>query len=775
MPTFKTLYKAFPQRISRHAALLCFVIASLLPLRLSRACGFFFEFSGYSLLQNNLVDRGLDYAPYYLDFENFYHDLPGRDSVQMKSNLQEWHERFCEDQPIADLQQVIYDTSVDELKVLRTAASSKKINVPSRLFENLFARHLKEHQCLETINYLIFAKRCEPHATHASDPWDPVPRNQSAMRGLIDEGLRLFKKTKSHYIKLRYAYQLVRLAHYAGDYERTLELYDFLLPKIDNSPSILEDWILGHQAGALMALGKNVEASYLYALIFQRSPSKRESAYRSFKIETQEDWHRCQLLCEDDPERATLYALRAHAEDSRAAEEMAEIYRLDPHNENLELLLVREIRELEKDFLGKEFNDEKRNNARFFGIPRSEAETYLGDLQTLVQRLAAEGAVRRPLLWRMANAYLTMLSGELFVAQDSFALLEPLVPTGPLREQLQAFQLGLRINLMDVMTFENEAFVDDLIHNAPYYRQNPYFPDFVNDRMAYVYRRDGHPGMAFRCRYRLSDLKPNPQLPILDDLLQISDSTDAEGRINGLHQSFMIDAAGNNIRDELLDMKGTLLMSQGKWEAALEVFRQIPLGVRDQYQFNPFTERFRDCVHCPTRDTVFYNKMELIEELFDLEYKAKSDPEFGALYFYRLGIAHYNLSYFGDSWQVMDYYRSGANWDYDADGVFTDWYFPYGNRENRDCSLALSYFERARTLAHDVELAAKATYMAARCEQNNYFISREYDYRPYNRQMPVVPERYRQYFRILNQDYANTAFYREIIAECKYFEAYSRK
>ena len=153
MPTFKTLYKAFPQRISRHAALLCFVIASLLPLRLSRACGFFFEFSGYSLLQNNLVDRGLDYAPYYLDFENFYHDLPGRDSVQMKSNLQEWHERFCEDQPIADLQQVIYDTSVDELKVLRTAASSKKINVPSRLFESLFARHLKEHQCLETINY----------------------------------------------------------------------------------------------------------------------------------------------------------------------------------------------------------------------------------------------------------------------------------------------------------------------------------------------------------------------------------------------------------------------------------------------------------------------------------------------------------------------------------------------------------------------------------------------------------------------------------------------
>ncbi len=778
MPIFNKLSRRWRRQIKIVFFLgLCFT-AILLPLRFSQACGPYVEFSGYSFLRSDLVEQGLEYTPYYLDFENFYYDLPGRDSIQMKSNLQEWHERFCEAHPIADMQQVIYDTSVDELKVLRTAASSEKINVPSRLFNNLFARHLKSHQCLETINYLIFAKRCEPHATYVVNPWDPLPRDKATMQGLIDEGLRQFKKTKSHYIKLRYAYQLVRLAHYADDFERTLKLYDFLLPKIDNSPSILEDWILGHKAGALMALGKNVEASYLYALIFQRCPSKRESAYQSFKIKTAEEWHQCQLLCEDDPERATLYALRAHAEESRAAEEMKEIYKLDPHNSNLEMLLVREMRKLEKDLLGGEFNDEKKNNRRYFGIPREGTNTYLKSLQSVVQQMAAERKVRRPQLWKMADAYLEMLDGDLFAAQDSFRLLEPLLPQGPLRDQLNAFQKALQINLIDQMSFENEEMIDDLIHNDPYYRENRYFPDFVNDRMAYVYKRDGHPGLAFRCRYRLEDLKPNPQVDIIDDLLSISDSSNLDGRSNGLHETFMINANGENIRNDLLDLKGTLLMSQGKWEAAREIFRQIPAAVRDQYQFNPFTERLQDCVNCPLRplnDTVFYNKMELIEEFIELEYKAKSDMDFGAEYFYRLGLAHYNITYFGDSWQVMDYYRSGANWDYDKDGVFEDWYFPFGNRENRDCSMAMAFFEKARILAHDVELAAKATFMAARCEQNNYFISKDCTYNAYSNQMPDIPERYRFYFQILKKDYANTTFYQEIIAECKYFEAYSYK
>ena len=196
------------------------------------------------------------------------------------------------------------------------------------------------------------------------------------MQELIRDGLKVFrnmddpeKALKSEYIKLRYAYQIIRLAHYTKSYQQTLDLHEYLMPKVDNDPSIIEYWIMGHRAGAMMGLKRNVEASYLFSKIFANCPSKRESAFRSFKIKSDQEWHDCLLLCESDKERATLYALRANAKDSRGLDEMEHIYDLDPESAYLELILVKEVKKLEKDLLGLEFNDNKRHNKRYHKIP----------------------------------------------------------------------------------------------------------------------------------------------------------------------------------------------------------------------------------------------------------------------------------------------------------------------------------------------------------------------------------------------------------------------
>jgi hypothetical protein len=87
------------------------------------------------------------------------------------------------------------------------------------------------------------------------------------------------------------------------------------------------------------------------------------SAYLLFaasRSRSDEEWKAALRLCQTDTERATLFAMRAGARDSRALEEMQEIYRLDPKNPFLEVLLVKEIQELEEDLLGVEFNDNRR-------------------------------------------------------------------------------------------------------------------------------------------------------------------------------------------------------------------------------------------------------------------------------------------------------------------------------------------------------------------------------------------------------------------------------
>jgi hypothetical protein len=156
------------------------------------------------------------------------------------------------------------------------------------------------------------------------------------------------------------------------------------------------------------------------------------------------------------------------------------------------------------------------------------------------------------------------------------------------------------------------------------------------------------------------------------------------------------------------------------------------------------------------------NRRQIIDQMLNLEYQAMTDRTNGAMAFFKLGMAYYNMSYFGHAWSVMDNFRSGASLKARKDAkdpsVVIDGRFSMGNREHFDCSRALYYFDQARQFANNPEVAARATFMAARCEQNQYFWRRG--------------ERTYTYFNILKTQYANTAFYARMVNECKYFKSY---
>ncbi len=747
-------------------------IMSLLPNRISKSCGPDLSFQGYSFVLPALINQASDYSPYFFQFDHFYQKFDTIQKIQQKGNLEEWQEIFCGLVEIKDLKAVIYKSSFSELKVLRTSVQNKNYPLSPRFQKNSFATHLKDYKCRETIDYLVFAKQCEPYVIRSND-WEAPQRDTFAMQNLIDEGLDDFLKTKSNYIRLRYTYQLVRLAHYKKNYQQVLELYNYLIPKTDHIESILNYWILGHKAGALKSLGKRVKAAYLFSLIFDQCPSKRESAFRSFYIKTDEEWEACMLMCQSDHERASLYALQANAKNSVAAEAMDKIYELDPLNENLELLLVKEIRELERDLLGLEFNDKNKQNHQFHNLPRKKAGDYLVTLQTFVFKCIDEKKVAQPELWKLASGYMEYLAGDFYAAGKSFNLLKKSLRNELLIRQLDIFLLALKINSYDTIDYEDEKEIADIITKNILYKKYKSFPDFLNDRLAYVYKKQGNPGKAFRCRHTITALKPNPKPDIIEDLLQVC----RKERPSKFERALITKKDGMTIEYELMDLKGTYFLAKGQLEAALEVLKRIPRNEWDLYQYNPFIDFTQDCVNeCPMPDSIeYFNKVEIIQKIFELEYKAKADFERGAEYFYQLGTAFYNMTYFGHSWQVTDFFRSGSSWSYDKDGVFPDYYFPFGNLENQDCTKALEYFEKARATTKDFELGAKAAFMAARCEQRMYYISKDCTYNGYDNEIPLFPAAYNRYFQLLKESYSETDFYQNIIQECKFFEAYARK
>ncbi len=742
-----------------------------IPNQISKGCGpIIYEFKGFSFFDADLVRTGSPFTDFFLRFDDFYHSYAIADSVRNQSNLEEWNNIFCGAFYEKEIQDIVYG-NIENIKAIQRASEKKKNKLGLRLSRNSFAKHLVDYKCTETIDYLLFAKNCEPHVTHSINAWDGPKRDPVAMKALIYEGERVFLKLKSNNIKLRYAYQLIRLAHYAGDYEMALDLYDRLLPRIDPVESILHDWILAHKAGALLRSGQRVEAAYLFSLVFDRSPSKREAAFQSFSIRNEKEWKACMLLCQSNHERATLHAMRASEDHSKPVNDMRAIYALDPQNDNLELLLAKEIKELEKDFLGTEFNRHRKDNVEFHKIPRKQATANLIDLTQFVIKAGKEKKVRRPELWRLAEGYLLYLSNDLYAADQVFKDIEKILPTEKLQEQLAVFRLVLKITNYQNIDEAKEQEIVQIIKKNDLYEKYPEFEKFINDKLAYEYLQAGHAGKAYRMHHTLEAIKPNPQVNIINDLIEIA----LEPEKSRFDKILTTNKDGTEIIDDLLDIKGVMLWNKGEAAAALETFKQIPVAQRGANRFNPFIERAKICVHCIQPDSLLiYNRPGILEHIFELEFQANSDYSNSAKYFYQLGLAYFNLSYFGPSWNAMDFFRSGNNWRSAKSDTFEHWYFPFGNKENHDLSKAKSYFEKVLEVSKDRERSARATFWLARCDWLSYVTSSGYKRPPSSNHLPDLPPEYRIHYQQLASDYAETDFYEWVIRECDYFQVYAR-
>jgi len=720
------------------------------------------QFQGFSFLSADMLGAEIPSGPALIGFGELYEQYGPQRLVQRVDNVAEWRERFCDLPRAEDISTLVYKASIVDMEELRTAIASKSIPVPAQLRGNSFAHYLERHACTETVDYLIFAKECEPYVTQGN-PWEDTPRSVADMEALISKGLQRFLGIKSHYIRLRYAYQLIRLAHYAGKYARVLELYAYLMPKIDNDPSLIEYWIEGHRAGALLALGDNVEASYRYAVVFKNCPSRRQSALQSFQIRSDEEWQQCLLKCRDDRERATLYVMRAYDEDSHAVEEMYRIYELDPSNEHLEPLLVKEMEELEQNLLGQEFNRYRQLN-RSYQRPGADAGERIIELQQFVRQLLLDQRLPRLEFWKIAEGYLEVLAGDYYAARKTFEQAEELVDDRGLRRQLEIFQIVLRVSAWSNIDDEVEEEIVRLRRRSDLNQTYPDLRRFLSDKLTYLYRINDRPGKALLSQYSLRALKANPREEVIEDLMEVV----RKDKPTQLEREMIRQDDGSTIENELIDMQALNLFNDYQLEAALENLKQIDRSAWDQFGlFNPFAERINDCVECPLPDSLqAFNRGELIEQLLDMEYQAKANAENRDLLYYRLGVAFYNMSYFSYSWRAMDYYRSGASlragYLQDGDNVTPHPVYPYGNREHFDCSMALYYFQKARQITVNPELAARATFWAAKCERNEYYV---------NRTEGAV--RSFEFFQDLVDRYRETAYYQRVIDQCATFRLYA--
>ncbi len=746
-----------------------------LPVKVSVGCGYGWEESdfGYHFLSFTLAEHETEFSPYILTFEEYHLDDMSARNNQRMANLQEWSDYSCEVDELEDIDKVIYTSSTSDLEALRSAAIKGR-NTPAKWRSNEFAKGLVNSKCTETFDYLVYAKYCEPYAV-AGSKWDAEREFDSDVQELIDMGKRRLLKTDNHFLRLRYMYQIVRLAHYADDYEYALELYEDLDYKVDEVPSIINWWLLAHKAGCLKRLGNHVEASYLFSKVFRHCPSKREQVYRSFYIKDDDEWKACLRMCQSDDERTTLYALRAMDKNSRLVEEMENIYRLDPDSEHLTAMLVKEIANIEKVFVGADFR-----RTSYPAKPDQVAKNRLIRLLKFVTNALKQKRIKDLATWTIAEGYLEYLSRDLYAANKSYKRAEPLVEGHPLlSEQLELFQLVLKIHAYTRITPEIEMELYDIIQDNKFYSSVETLPDFMFDKVSSLYAQQGEEGKAFLCNFHLSDLQHNPKFEEINDLISLAEIEDK----NRFEEYLLENKIGKDYKSELYEIKGTYHLSRYELPEASRAFDRVNINRLNEEMYYPYFMSINDCIHCElpvdTND-LEVNKLDLTKQLLDLEYNAKTDIENAAQHYYNLGTAYYNMSYYGHEYDVLDYYRTSYAWRTSPEEMEVEikkdksW-GGFGNREFTDVSKPLFFFDKAKELATNDEQAARASFMAAKCELVMFYQDPETKYRGWDDQIPQLPDKYRNYYDLLILKYSDTEFFEEAVEECKFFGLYAEK
>lgn len=789
-----------------------------LPNTTTNSCGYYeYGYYVYSFAQPNLIDAP-SYRPFFFTFQSFFDEWQG-ESIAKSENLKEWKSYLKINGNDADYEKLIYKTPIKDFETIQNG-NYNSLSMVSK--ENAVIKMMCSNPNSAFLDYMIYAKSCEPFATGRSVDWEGnlhlSDEERTQNNYLIEEGLTSFHSCDDSFLKTRYAFQIVRLARYLGQWDEAIRLYEDLMPEAGEAKSILYYWAMEHYAGALYNTGKKAAASYYFAQIFDQCPSRRMPAYKSFAIRTDDQWQTALQLCKNPREKAALYTMRGINPFSNAVEEMQNIYKFYPQSQNLELLLIREIQKFEYEVLGATYSEAHKQNKvegydaltgeSFVKFPREESAKYLENFQTFIDNCVHENKVARPHLWHLAGGYVHFLRGNHEAALTIFKMLErQAVGDDNFKHQLKVFQAAVAVDQLEQVDANTEKLVAQL---APLLKNVmpqgwtdsgiAEHANYVLDKMAMLYQKQGEWGKAFLCQQlSFDDLLTNPDLNVINDLLALkkreNEWNDFEKMIvkpvfnyaewTSKGQQFTKPRA--DIYNQLLEMKGTVLLANNQLDNAIEIFEQLPEGYKS-YQANPeiswwnlqdSKERFNISDQNPFHLYTHYrgintamegrrlNKLTFAKELLRLEKLANTDPDNATEYNFKLGNAHFNTSYNGKSWRAKDYYWTVGGYKETADNVydFYDGYQSWGNRSYRFNDDALAYLDKAilRTLESDTdspvqrEWAAKACFVASACKSR------------------TRKDVQAHYFQLLQDDFGDTEFHQQAIRECATFFMFTNR
>lgn len=798
--------------------LLCFLAEPI-----SYACGWYPEAETYrfSLFNPNLASRR--YEPFQFT-SYFLYDYENRENRRIadQQNIDEWI-RFTKfkGSPRA-IDYVLNHVTPEEF-------AEKAATPASALFvTNPFLTHLQKTKNQEAIRYLQFAKKCEVVNTIANqNPWDESAKAPATeYQSLIAEGEGLYTTCTAAFLKLRYGFQLVRLARYLEDKELTRSFYQKYVEPYP-SESIVAYWAMWHYAEVQE---NKTYQNYLLAKVFEHAHDKKVIAYTFFNHSDVTPAKSLQLA-KTAQEKATLLTLYELHNPGRSLNGIRAIAALSPASEVLESLLIREVNKLEDWILTVRYTEfgpavdyhDKPDDYWQYETTYAQKNyrkdlLYLKEVLAFAETLSAQ-KTHNPALLYTITAYLAYMDSQF--AKCSQYLTKALQSKGlnsRIEAQIHLIRIVAELNPQNAPTPTTDAWLlaelqwleknKVAVHqySKSFYKlmmalTNRYWEagdiiratlchskvfDFVRFEDSFYSEKDSidynfedtkmnerEAGMNYYSSYLFFlDEKASPRQ--VEELLTFLDKPSK----NALESYLASTLQGH--KNRLYDLLGIKYMRENNLTKAHAAFGKVSnafwLSEKESYKkylnANPFYTNFYQEHSASKADVVTFTKYSLTDSLIHVLERAENPKEPNRAKWYFLAANCYlNMTYWGNSWIMTRYWHSRNE--------LSDWGdHPYQHYSDNpiyyECNQALQLYLKARQFAKTKRMEAFCTRMAGRCQTYGLLYTHRFEKTvyDYNLSKEVANPRYRPnvYLTQLESQYPD--YYDQLMYQCTSFDDY---
>lgn len=638
----------------------------------------------------------------------------------------DWSSYFAGQVRAAEWEPALLTASVVELTALEASLASGLAPAQLRPLFELVQRQPKVRTLiLRALGYVKLAREVESVATLSPSSSSPTAPETQSLHASLRRASATAVANKDAFLVQRYAFLRLRVTFYERRWNDVKRMVASM-PELKAPSDDLAFRARHYLAGALRRSGDVAGSNLELARIYVGSKVLAGRAASDFHPQEDADWQAALKQAGDTQTRVLLWHLVGLQSDGLAAAQ--EIVKLDPTSKLLTLLVTRELAKTE-------------------AAPNlPDPQTLSLSLEKLVMAVAKTPGADRPWLMNLVGGHLAAKRGDLAAARRRLGDALAARPNDPkVRAQARA-SLALALAHQGKT---DRASLRELADSM--LEQDANFPNFnpvnqeVRASMATAMSRSGRaidaeflwPGAG---KFPASSWR-RPEF--LKQLLARTKQTDSAFDRFVLWSSY-------TRKDLELELGLNLLLHNQFTAAKPWLAGQAPSTL--ELHANPFVTHIKDCVECDAgsgqSDGKAWTLPALIAKLNQLRTRANKTGDGAARASLELGTALYNLTLMGNArWPVKDTHQASY-----------------------DTSAALHWYQRAYSLAQDRELKAKAAFFAAKAERGALVAKQIESPRGWNGDM-AIPTTW--FPRV--KTFADTAYHREVLAECGTYRAWFGK